>query len=76
MGPREYRERCLHRSAIRQAAGGPMLVIGPYNMGVEEFRPRRGHYGEERKSVKKNAALLRFLAFLLLDLIFGVPRGE
>ena len=26
--------------------------------------------------MKKNAALLRFLAFLLLDLIFGVPRGE
>ena len=28
-GPREYRERCLHRSAIRQAAGGPMTSIGP-----------------------------------------------
>ena len=26
--------------------------------------------------MKKNAALLRFLAFLLLDHIFGVPRGE
>ena len=26
--------------------------------------------------MKKNAALLRFLAFLLLDLLFGVPRGE
>ena len=30
LGPREYRERCLHRSAIRQAAGGPMTSIGPY----------------------------------------------
>ena len=55
---------------------GPMTSIGPYNMGVEEFRPRRGQYGEERKSVKKNAALLRFLAFLLLDHTFGVLRGE
>ena len=26
--------------------------------------------------MKKNAALLRFLAFLLLDHLFGVPRGE
>ena len=26
--------------------------------------------------MKKNAALLRFLAFLLLDHNFGVPRGE
>ena len=53
-----------------------MTSIGPYNMGVEEFRPRRGQYGEERKSVKKNAALLHFLAFLLLDHTFGVLRGE
>ena len=53
-----------------------MTSIGPYNMGVEEFRPRRGQYGEEQKSVKKNAALLRFLAFLLLDHTFGVLRGE
>ena len=43
---------------------------------IEEFRSRRGQYGEERKSVKKNAALLHFLAFLLLDHIFGVLRGE
>ena len=53
-----------------------MTSIGPYNMGVEEFRPRRGQSGEERKSVKKNAALLHFLAFLLLDHNFGVLRGE
>ena len=32
--------------------------------------------GIVRCCLKKNAALLRFLAFLLLDLIFGVPRGE
>ena len=36
----------------------------------------RGQYGEGFKSVKKNAALLHFLAFLLLDHTFGVLRGE
>ena len=30
---------------------------------------------EEEKTVKKNAALLHFLDFVL-DLRFGVPRGE
>lgn len=33
-GPREYRGRCLHRSAIRQAADGPMASIGPYMCDV------------------------------------------
>ena len=36
----------------------------------------KGQYGEGLKSVKKNAALLHFLAFLLLDHTFGVLRGE
>ena len=36
----------------------------------------RGQYGEGLKSVKKNAALLHFLAFGAFDLLFGVPRGE
>ena len=40
------------------------------------FRPRRGQCGGRRKSVKKNAALLHFLAFLLTDHRFGVLRGE
>ena len=35
-----------------------------------------GSIGEGQKSVKKSAALLRFLAFLFLDLPFGVLRGE
>ena len=35
-----------------------------------------GSIGEGRKSVKKSAALLRFLAFLFLDHPFGVPRGR
>ena len=53
-----------------------MTSIGPYSMGAEEFRPRRGQYGERAKSVKKNAALLHFLAFGPFDHNFGVPRGE
>ena len=40
------------------------------------FWPRRGQCGGRRKSVKKNAALLHFLAFSLTDHLFGVPRGE
>ena len=54
---------------------GPMTSIGPYSMGVEEFRPRRGQSGKREKSVKKNAALLHFLGFFPLTLLFGVPRG-
>ena len=53
-----------------------MTSIGPYSMGTGEFRPRRGQYGERAKSVKKNAALLHFLAFGSFDHNFGVLRGE
>ena len=53
-----------------------MTSIGPYSMGAEDFRPRRGQYGKRKKSVKKNAALLQFLAFSPFDHLFGVPRGE
>ena len=55
---------------------GPMTSIGPYSMGAEEFRPRRGQSGKREKSVKKNAALLHFLGFFPLTLLFGVLRGE
>ena len=48
--------------------------IRPY--ANPKFRPRRGQCGGRRKSVKKNAALLHFLAFSLADHPFGVPRGE
>nr|DAW04473.1 MAG TPA: hypothetical protein [Bacteriophage sp.] len=53
-----------------------MTSIGPYSMVIEEFRPRRGQCGEGPKGVKKNAALLHFLAFGSFDHDFGVPRGE
>ena len=48
--------------------------IRPY--ANPKFRPRRGQCGGRRKSVKKNAALLHFLAFSLTDHPFGVLRGE
>ena len=38
--------------------------------------PRRGQTVGQRKSVKKNAALLHFLAFPSNDHPFGVPRGR
>ena len=70
--------RCLHRPAPQAGArpSGPMTSIGPYNKDVEEFRPRRGQSGKREKSVKKNAALLHFLGFFPLTLLFGVLRGE
>ena len=40
------------------------------------FWPRRGQTVGRGKSVKKNAALLHFLAFSSNDLLFGVLRGE
>ena len=48
----------------------PLLYV------IELFWPRRGQCGGRRKSVKKNAALLHFLAFSLTDPRFGVLRGE
>ena len=70
--------RCLHRPAPQAGArpSGPMTSIGPYSKDVEEFRPRRGQSGKREKSVKKNAALLHFLGFFSLTLLFGVLRGE
>ncbi len=64
-----------------QCPTGALIAARPRN---DEHRPlqnggiwpRRGQTVGRRKSVKKNAALLRFLAFLLLDLLFGVPRGR
>ena len=62
-------EQCspLHPHAWLDVGGG--VLDAP-------FWPRRGQCGGRRKSVKKNAALLHFLAFSLTDHPFGVPRGE
>ena len=43
---------------------------------IEFIWPRRGQSVGRRKSVKKNAALLHFLAFSSNDHLFGVLRGE
>ena len=53
-----------------------MTSIGPYRMGVEFIFAPEGSIGRGRKGVKKNAALLHFLAFASSDHIFGVLRGE
>ena len=47
------------------AAGNRRLHLAP-----------EGAIGEKEKSVKNRAALLHGLAFFLLDLLFGVPRGR
>ena len=53
------------------------LHKGAFNSTTVEFiLAPEGSNGEWRKSVKKSAALLRFLAFLALDPLFGVLRGE
>ena len=53
---------------LRNKADGQYFTIE--NLGPE------GQSVGRRKSVKKNAALLHFLAFSLADLPFGVPRGR
>ena len=57
----------------------PLPDVCPIRRGRRPRRPvlaPEGPDGEGRKSVKKRAALLHGLAFLLLDLLFGVLRGE
>ena len=43
---------------------------------IEFLLAPEGSIGRGRKGVKKNAALLHFLAFAFSDHIIGVPRGE
>ena len=50
-------------------------TVRPYSLYTLMFWPRRGQCGKRKKSVKKNAALLHFLGFFSLTLLFGVPRG-
>ena len=57
--------------------GSHPLHKGAFNSTpIESFWPRRGQCGKREKSVKKNAALLHFLGFFSLTLLFGVLRGE
>ena len=48
----------------------------PLQNGSRGHSAPEGSIGRGRKGVKKNAALLHFLAFAFSDHIFGVPRGE
>ena len=48
----------------------------PLQNGSRGHLAPEGSNGRGRKGVKKNAALLHFLAFAFSDHIFGVPRGE
>ena len=55
----------------------PPLHKGAFNSTLIEFLlAPEGSIGRGRKGVKKNAALLHFLAFASSDHIFGVLRGE
>ena len=63
--------KCRRPDRYAYIAGG--YRIRPY---VNQNLVPEGSIGEGRKSVKKSAALLRFLAFLALDHLFGVLRGE
>ena len=62
--------------SLRYRAASSLCTREPLLYVIELFWPRRGQCGGRRKSVKKNAALLHFLAFSLTDPRFGVLRGE
>ena len=65
------------RKRGNKADGRGRTLCAPTSSTIyREFRPRRGQSGEGFKSVKKNAALLHFLAFGSFDHNFGVLRGE
>ena len=68
--------RALLARAIPQPPHNPSGGYGIRPYDKIKFWPRRGQCGGRRKSVKKNAALLHFLAFSLTDHPFGVHRGE
>ena len=74
----------LQKCSVRAHSVRPCNPAPPHNPpGGYRIRPYanqnlapEGSIGEGQKSVKKSAALLRFLAFLFLDHPFGVPRGR
>ena len=70
------RGRCLHRPASRCPPERADDKHRPLQNEGRGLLAPEGSIGEESKSVKKNAALLHFLAFSLADHPFGVPRGE
>ena len=74
----DYQLRYDADGTIPQAASrpAPFTQGSQYSTTYREFWAPEGAIGEKQKSVKNRAALLHGLAFLLLDHIFGVLRGE
>ena len=70
--------RCMGKVTIpHRLSAEPPLHKGAFNSTLIEFLlAPEGSIGRGRKGVKKNAALLHFLAFAFSDHIFGVLRGE
>ena len=71
--PRHTADGTIPQAASRPA---PFTQGSQYSTTYREFWAPEGAIGEKQKSVKNRAALLHGLAFLLLDLLFGVLRGE
>ena len=59
-----------------RAAAKPYGRIWNPPLRTKKILAPEGSNGRGRKGVKKNAALLHFLAFAFSDHIIGVPRGE
>ena len=66
----------LYDRKLAPTRGGPMQASAPTEWVVEKNLAPEGSNGEGSKSVKKNAALLHFLAFGPFDHLIGVLRGE
>ena len=71
-----WRPSCWPPSADAPASARILRADMESAPTAKRFWPRRGQSVGRRKSVKKNAALLHFLAFPSNDLLFGVLRGE
>ena len=69
-------EHCSPAQSHVAAKSPGRTLCAPTTQLPAIFGPRRGQCGKRKKSVKKNAALLHFLGFFSLTLLFGVPRGE
>ena len=76
--PAELAHSCgsMPHWGIDRCATPQQRASAPTEWVVKEYLAPEGSNGEERKSVKKRAALLHVLAFSFLDHLFGVLRGE
>ena len=67
---------CTGRRGRRPLRPTRKLASAPTKWVIEFILAPEGSIGRGRKGVKKNAALLHFLAFAFSDHTFGVPRGR